>query len=213
MHSAFTVICYHPVSARARFLISPLRAPACSTCERTTQQPCARCIVHTSSHPALAVLPRGKPKPSERTHTLQPPRRHPVSASLCSTSSPLRSHPAALYANFPTSRQVEKPTSWQVGKRPHLALVACLYPPPCIRSRPLLPLLPPHPPRSPAVSFRFITPWPATTTPHIIPTNHRPSPLLPPRERSPPPRASWPATTQHRSHQQPPPALAVLPRR
>ena len=181
MHSAFTVICYHPVSARARFLISPLRAPACSTCERTTQQPCARCIVHTSSHPALAVLPRGKPKPSERTHTLQPPRRHPVSASLCSTSSPLRSHPAALYANFPTSRQVEKPTSWQVGKRPHLALVACLYPPPCIRSRPLLPLLPPHPPRSPAVSFRFITPWPATT--------------------------------QHRSHQQPPPALAVLPRR
>ena len=30
---------------------------------------------------ALAVLPRGKRKPSERTHTLQPPRRHPVSAS------------------------------------------------------------------------------------------------------------------------------------
>lgn len=38
----------------------------------------------------------------------------------CTLQSPIPHHPRP--ANFPTSRQVEKPTSWQVGKHRHLPL-------------------------------------------------------------------------------------------
>ena len=107
----------------------------------------------------------------------------------CTLQSPIPHHPRP--ANFPTSRQVEKPTSWQVGKHRHLPLhhqpvpAAPLFSltPPVNHRPPLVSRLNP-PTLHPCCARRILFSYPGVNQPHLCYTTHqRETPAL----RSPPP--------------------------
>ena len=205
LHNAITPPHLHPAAAHHRTLY-PLRSPPPNPAHSVITPPRIPSC-------ALAVLPRGKRKPSA-VHTTA----HPVPPA------PLPAPPRQL-SNFPTSQQIDKPESRQVGKRPRLSR---LIPP-----HPAAPLTIPnnHRPRSPVVvtaqcsHSTLLSLHPALAPPArarrpflAYPRVNRRFPLPPARTSStsstgdpprnaakpPPPcsTASWPATIQH----QPPPA-------
>ena len=124
-----SAILYPPaLTLHPRFLQlsrSPLpRGKPKTRCPPAHQQPCARCIVHTSSPPERSPPP--DPPHPVITHPLStaPPRSAAKRPRPCNTSSPLPARspypaksPSLRLSDFPTSRKVGKLESRQVGKR------------------------------------------------------------------------------------------------
>ena len=114
-----------------------------------------------------------------------PSPRHPLQHRFTAALAP----PAPLRPIPPTFRQIDKPTSWQVGKRPRLAR---LTPPPCSPSSCSRARLLIHPALAPLPAARRVL------LPRGKPRNHRQ------RWRPPPPIAA------KTSYQTPPPLPLLL---
>ena len=136
--------------ARRPFLALPRRGDQLT---RLTPHPTfTAALAYTCTHPAepLPPLPRGNPPAASRHLSKSPTFRLP---------------------NKSESRQVGKLASPRLTRprRPALYLppLQNLFPLPAGKPRNHQPL-PPSSPAPPRVSFRFITPWPATAHPHRL---------------------------------------------